>query len=356
MIGADSPRSPAETEAGSRFSDELLYSAAALYYLGDANQAEIAERLGTSRPTVSRLLSEARRRGIVRIDVMPPAVANEARLSSQLAKALGLDAVYLVATAPPGLGWPSLATGVVRALAESELTSGDVMLVSSGRTIYEVSRADLPAMPGTVVVPMIGGQDEPEPWYQSNEIARHLAAKIGGRPQFLYAPALPGEALHRTLLKEPSIRRILEFWTAARCAVVGVGAPPLSRQSIPGFVPTDAVSMRRAVGDVCSRFYDRDGKEVPFPGSERLVATDLEVLRQIPVTIGVAVGPEKAVSIETAARAGLLNRLVTDTETAVALLASGASSARKRKSPPTKRQPTPAAPRAVRARRGSADD
>jgi DNA-binding transcriptional regulator LsrR (DeoR family) len=38
-----------------------MYSAARLYYLEDATQADVAQRLGTSRATVSRLLSEARR-------------------------------------------------------------------------------------------------------------------------------------------------------------------------------------------------------------------------------------------------------------------------------------------------------
>ena len=59
-----------------RFTPELMYSAASLYYLQDSTQAEIAEHLGMSRATVSRLLSEARRVGIVRIDVVSPVVGN----------------------------------------------------------------------------------------------------------------------------------------------------------------------------------------------------------------------------------------------------------------------------------------
>ena len=58
--------------AGARFPPELMYAAARLYYLEDKNQAAVAEHLGTSRATVSRLLSEARRAGIVRIDVALP--------------------------------------------------------------------------------------------------------------------------------------------------------------------------------------------------------------------------------------------------------------------------------------------
>jgi DNA-binding transcriptional regulator LsrR (DeoR family) len=39
-----------------RFSPQLLYRAATLYYQQDATQAQVADRLGTSRATVSRLL------------------------------------------------------------------------------------------------------------------------------------------------------------------------------------------------------------------------------------------------------------------------------------------------------------
>ena len=40
-----------------------------MYYTDEATQAEVADHLQTSRATVSRLLEEARRQGIVRIEV-----------------------------------------------------------------------------------------------------------------------------------------------------------------------------------------------------------------------------------------------------------------------------------------------
>jgi DNA-binding transcriptional regulator LsrR (DeoR family) len=167
---------------------------------------------------------------------------------------------------------------------------------------------------------MIGGQDEPEAWYQTNEIVRRFAVNVGGHPSFLYAPALPGPELHATLMNDPAINRVLDLWRTARCAIVGVGPPPLARDSIPGFVPTGSLALRDAVGDVCSRFYDRDGRAVSFPGSDRLISTHLDDLRKIPVTIAVAVGDAKVVSIATGARAGYFTQLVTDTATATALI------------------------------------
>jgi DNA-binding transcriptional regulator LsrR (DeoR family) len=92
------------------------------------------------------------------------------------------------------------------------------------------------------------------------------------------------------------------------------------RSDIPQFVPTGSSSLRSAVGDVCSRFYDRNGDEIEFEGSDRLIAVELEALHHIPVTIAVAVGKDKVESIIAGARGGYFNQLVTDPSTAMAIL------------------------------------
>ena len=297
-----------------------MHAAATMYYLHDATQAEVAERLGTSRATVSRLLAEARRQGVVRIEVPPLVDQHDDALAEQVAVALGLRRVELAGPISGQLLGPTLAAPLGVVLRESRLQAGDVVLVASGRTIYETAQAQLPALPGVVIVPTVGGQDEPEAWYQINEITRQIAAKVGGRPSFLYAPALPSPELHTTLLDDASTSQVMSLWNQARVAILGIGAPPLQRQSISRFIPVDALALRRAVGDVCLRFFDHDGLPVEFPGSERLIATPFEVLRQIPVTIGLAVGTDKVAGIIAAARAGYINTLVTDVVTAAAIV------------------------------------
>jgi DNA-binding transcriptional regulator LsrR (DeoR family) len=152
----------------SRFSPQLMHAAATLYYLEDATQAEVASRLGTSRATVSRLLSEARRMGIVRIEVLDPAETWDQDLEPRTAAALGLSAVYIAPQAHEAMVGASLAPQLSAALADVALEPGDVLLVSSGRTVWEAAQAELPQLPGIVVTPTVGGQDEPEAWYQTN--------------------------------------------------------------------------------------------------------------------------------------------------------------------------------------------
>jgi DNA-binding transcriptional regulator LsrR (DeoR family) len=310
------------------FPPSLLYAAAKMYYTDEATQAEVAEHLQTSRATISRLLHEARRQGIVRIEVIP--ADNEAAhdLGSRVASVLGLTAVYIYDPLPTTgrgeavedvMGGP-LAAAVGRALLAVGLDIGDVMLVSSGRTIFEIARFELPRLPGVIVAPTVGGTDQPEAWFQTNEITRLIAERIGGRPAFLFAPALPGAELFQTLQTDPGIHRVLNLWPHARCVLTGVGAPPLLRSEAPQFVDMSSPELIEAVGDVCSRFFDRAGQPVQFPGSERLIAVDLETLKSIPTVVAVAAGANKVAPIIAAARVKLFSQLVTDPRTAEEIL------------------------------------
>jgi DNA-binding transcriptional regulator LsrR (DeoR family) len=307
-----------------------MYAAAKMYYNDEATQAEVAEQLQTSRATVSRLLREARLRGIVRIDVIPADSGTMHDLGSRVAAVLGLTAVYISdplaiserdEAIASSMG-SALAVAVGRALLAVGLDVGDVMLVSSGRTVYEIARFELPRMPGVIVAPTVGGTDQPEAWYQTNEITRLVAERIGGRPVFLYAPALPGAELFQTLQTDPSIQGVLNLWPHARCVLTGVGAPPLLRSDAPQFVNVaTSPDLIEAVGDVCSRFFNRAGQPVAFAGSERLIAVDIETLKSIPTVIAVAAGANKVAPIIAAARANLFSQLVTDPRTAEDILA-----------------------------------
>jgi DNA-binding transcriptional regulator LsrR (DeoR family) len=311
------PEAPTQGGFG-RFSPRAMFEAASMYYLGEATQAGVARALGMSRTTVSRLLSEARRCGIVRIEVVPPA-GDDDDVACRLAQRLGLRAVHLGSPGHVGTGSP-LGRALAAALAGVGLAPQDVLLVSCSRTLYEAAQGELPTLSRVRVVPMVGGQEEPEAWCHTNEITRQVAAKVGGHPVFLHAPALPSPELRERLVEDPATRQVLELWACARCAVVGVGAPPRARGSLPSFVARDPGLLRHAVGDVCYHFYSLDGGRVPFPGCERLMAIGEQALRALPTSIGVAAGFDKVPSIIGAARAGYLTDLVTDGATAAALL------------------------------------
>jgi DNA-binding transcriptional regulator LsrR (DeoR family) len=82
-----------------------------------------------------------------------------------------------------------------------------------------------------------------------------------------------------------------------------------------------------AVGDVLGHFFDADGQPVPNPIEERLMALSLDELGGIPTVICAAGGLSKVPSILGALRGGYVSVLITDEETALAMLGERAGEA-----------------------------
>jgi DNA-binding transcriptional regulator LsrR (DeoR family) len=296
------------------------YAAARLYFEEELSQATIAERLSVSPSTVSRLIAEARESGIVRIEIRPP--IPEARLGAELADALALRRVVVV---PDGNSaeQPLLARAAGDEVGELDLRVDDVLLLGWGRALWELSTTGLPPLPGVQIVPAVGGMNEAEPRFQSNEIVRRAAERSGAVPNLLHAPAMPSPTLRRALLADAAVQRIVGMWDRLDGAVVGIGVPPGRPGSFtPGHIDTSALldALSSAAGDIVTRYFDLTGRRVAYPNEQQLLAVSDEQLRVAGTVIAVAAGEDKHRGIVGAARAELIDVLVTDTSTAAAAL------------------------------------
>ena len=81
-----------------------------------------------------------------------------------------------------------------------------------------------------------------------------------------------------------------------------------------------ALLAQGAVGSMNSRFFDIDGRPVEHL-DRRTVAIEWADLAAIPQVIAIAAGSAKAVAIRAAVRSGAIDVLITDEETAEAILA-----------------------------------
>jgi DNA-binding transcriptional regulator LsrR (DeoR family) len=314
-------------ERASRFSPALdgdaaalrsaAYTAARLYYLQQLSQAEVAERLGVSRSTVSRLLAKARDLQIVRIEVRPPASADA--LADALAGTLGLRRAMVI-PAGPGVALAALADLAARVLASVDLAPGSVVALGWGRTMAQVVAA-LPPLPDVAIVPTIGGLAEQDASFQLNELVRRAAVASGGHAHFLHAPAMPSPALRRSLEGDPAIREVLACWDRISVALVGIGAPPSSVQRAWTHLPGSRGVLVDAVGDISWRYFDLAGEPVHYPEEQRLLGVSREQLAAAGTLLAVAAGVDKAPSILGACRTRLVDVLVTDSTTAEAVLA-----------------------------------
>lgn len=280
----------------------LMHTAARLHYLDGLSQLEVSRRMEVSTATVSRLLGLARDEGIVRIQVVDLDDADV--LGEKLAAALALKAVRVI----DGARAAALSAEVGALLLGAGLAPGAVLTIGWGRTVQSVIAAGLPRVPGLVVVPATGGMNETASHFQINEFVRKAAAQLGAEARFLHAPSIVSAELRAVLTRDPDTAPILAAWGRADAAIVGIGLPH------PG---TEAEA---AVGDVVRHYVDASGRDITWPGQADLMAISRAELQRTPLSIGLAMGRDKAAAIIGSARSGMINTLVTDTRAATAML------------------------------------
>lgn len=295
----------------------MLHTVAKLHYEADLPQVQIAKQLGLSTATISRLLQRARAEGIVRIevrDLVAPDVLGE-----RLAEVLKLRRVSVVDT-PAGSTPVTLAAPLATMLKVEGLRSGEVLALGWGRAVRAVLEAGLPPLPGVLVVPATGGMQQEAPHFQINEFVRIAAGQTGGTPHFIHAPYLPAAAARDSFLADPAIRHAVDLWDRIAVAVVGVGLPHALNPPEASVATPPEQRLVDAAGDVIRHYFDADGRMIDWEGEARMIAVSPEQLRAARLCVGVAVGENKALSIRAAARAGLISALVTDVQTAEAIL------------------------------------
>ncbi len=306
---------------------QLMVSVARMYYQQGLKQEEIAIRLKVSRASISLILAEARRSGIVEITIRNP-LEDNAELSRALCAQFGLARCMVV---PTSIRESDILIDLTASRAaevfDEEAKSGDTVGIAWGRTCHAfMSRyAARGFLQGMQVIPLIGGSNRNLERYQLNEMVRLFAEKLQATPSFIHAPALASSREDFELyMGSSSMKAIMEKWRAVNIAVVSVGAPPVSRE----FDGSRVLAARKKsaapeafpIGDICARYFDVKGRFVEDELSGRIIGIPVESLRRIPKILCVVGGPEKAYSLLGALKTGLITILVTDEKTAAAVL------------------------------------
>lgn len=290
---------------------------AKLHYEAEMAQVEIAKKLNMSTATVSRMLQKARSLGIVRIQVMDLAVPEE--ITERLTRALGLRAAAVIDTPSTGV-LAALAAPLRGLLGRQGLGPGSVIGIGWGRAVREVIQAGLPHLAQVDVVALNGGQQDAAAHFQINEFVRQAADQMGGRAHFLHAPYFSSAPLRQAFLADPGIRETIGLWDRLDCTIVGVGLPHRDGDPRKGDVVLNDAEKAGATGDVIRHYVDAAGNLLPWEGEQRMIAASPDQLRRAGLAIAVAAAGEKAPGIIGAVRSGMINALVTDTATALAIL------------------------------------
>jgi DNA-binding transcriptional regulator LsrR (DeoR family) len=294
-----------------------------LYYELGETQGRIAELLGVTRPQVSKLLKQARSEGIVEIRIHDrPDVESPA--AGELRDRFGLREVHLA----PGLAGPEdLTRRAVGRLAAHVLhgtvRDGRVIGIGDGAAISATADAmadsEAASPVAATVVPLCGGYWLAGP---AREPFRRIAEAVGAQAHGLLAPGLVDDAATKSaLVRHAGIRSVLELWERLDVAAFGIGGRGWGEASL-GPKLSRELEARGAVGEVLIAPFDLDGRFVARDAlRERTIAFDAADLPRVPTTVAVATGTSKVAPILGALRAGLVNVLVTDVETAGAVVA-----------------------------------
>ncbi|MFJ8791545.1 sugar-binding transcriptional regulator [Streptomyces sp. NPDC102462] len=306
----------------------LLVKVARMYHERGLRQPEIASHLHMSQPRVSRLLKEAADRNIVRTVVVSPDGVH-AEIEEALVEQYELRDAVVVDTEGTGPDViPALAAATATYL-DATLKGGDVIGISSwSATLLEavnVMHAKNPPV-AEDVVQIVGGSGSPEVQLHATRLTSRLAELTGARPVFAPSAALVGSRELRDLLsQEPAVVGVMKAWSRLTLALVGIGTlepSPLLRRSGNAIAAQEQHQLEElgAVGDVCTRYFDAEGRAVDAPFNDRIIGIAPEQLRTVDRRIGVAGGMSKLAAIRGAVRGGWINILITDIEVARALL------------------------------------
>ncbi len=318
---------------GGSAEDESLFlsEVARLYYIENLTQQQIARRIGGSRSNVSRVLKEARDRGLVEIRINSP-LRTAFDPQQELKARLGLREC-LVLSSEDSRGQDTESTdlrgkigGLTMRYLQENITDGSTVGVGWSRTVYlGLGERGLRKKRAVAVVQLMGSVGGSFPQLDGISITARFAELLGASAHYLHAPMLVSDvSVREGLLRDPNIRQTLETARRTDTMVIGIGAIDRDHgQYLTGYLndaDLEYIQGQGAVGDVCGSYFARDGSRVPLEMNSRTVAISFEDMRHIPNRIGVSFGANKVSANVGAARSGLINVLITDETTAVGML------------------------------------
>ena len=314
-----------------RFSDpkgkrlDLAARAAWLYYIKGRTQDEIATALNVSRPNAQRLVALAISENLIKFRLDHP-LLRSMELAERLLTTFGLKTCE-VALTESGQGSSLVGVAMLAAQTlETFLTPKEprVIALGTGRTMLEtVRQMPLMSRPDHKIVSVVGNisrDGKASPY----DVAMRLSDRIGAQCYPLPLPVITDTRAECAFLRaQRGYQAVSTLFGKADLVMVGVGSLGSEAQIlVDGFVDAQEIATLRrdgGVGEVVSRPLSIDGVEIDNEVTARLTALRLTPEPRCPVIV-VAAGREKVVPITAALRGRLATGLLTDEETAAALL------------------------------------
>jgi len=314
-----------------RDSRDSFSKIAALYYLADMSQDEIAEVYGISRFKVSRILKKCRSMKIVEFKVNsgPEYLP---KLENDIIEKLGVSRAIIV---PGGSTANESKANVARRAAKylEENIKDDMKIGLSWGSTMQLTTSYYPSgasFPKATVVQLSGSLCNRtilgDGYTDGNIFVLQLATKLQSSWSLFMVPFIvQNPALKGMLYEETEIRNHVALFRELDLAIVGIGSedPAKSVSYISGYLTyeeTKKLADEGMAADVCGTRLTIDGEIRETILTNRVLTIDLKDLRRTPEVCAVGAGTEKALSFIAGCRGGYINTVIMDEICALSII------------------------------------
>jgi DNA-binding transcriptional regulator LsrR (DeoR family) len=288
-------------------------------------QEEIAAKLGISRQSAQRLVSLSVSEGLIKVRLDHP-IGRCMDLAARLKSRYALDLVEVVPSDPASA---STTIGVAEAGAaeiERWLKRAEpmVMAIGTGRTLKAAVEQLMPMECPHHKVVSLTGNIAPDGSAAYYNVIFNIADSVKARSFPMPMPVIASSARERELLHaQPMVQQTLALAARADVTFIGVGEMgPEAPLFLDGFISEaelKALQKAGAVGEVCGWAFDADGRLIEGQTNERVASAPIPS-RESSLVVVIAKGRKKLPGIRAVVNRRLANGLITDEQTAEALL------------------------------------
>lgn len=296
---------------------ELLLKVAHYYYIEGLTQSQIAKRISLSRPTIVRMLQQAREDGLVEIRLtkdLPQTTLLESKIEKTFINK-GLNEVIVVGAAndSPKEAVAKAASQYLKRVIRPQHLLG----VGWSTTLSYVPAHFSPGQYNPKGIVQLVGSAGKIPGANAYEIAIKLGSTFDVPVEHMPTPAIvESKQIRDALMRDATIRHTMDFAPKCDIGLVGIGEVSDSSTMIQtGYLKSqdlEFVAAKEGVGDILGHYYDINGQEIDTPWQDRIMGMSLKQLCQIDNVIGVATGKEKSLAVWGALHGGYINTLIVD--------------------------------------------
>ncbi|WP_019552587.1 sugar-binding transcriptional regulator [Propionispira raffinosivorans] len=306
---------------------EVLRTIAKLYYKDNFTQSQIATRYGLSRPKVSRLLTESRKTGIVKIFIADE-VDIEEELQEQLLQKYHLKAVRVVSIPNDDKSLAQQITAQEAAkFMVNLLEAGDIVGVSWGYTIYTIARAfPTLTLPNIELVQLSGNLDNVNRASRADEILGILSQKLHAENAYTFpCPAMvDNEIILDTMLHDNRIRKVFDKAQNCNKAIVNIAAIDENDCLLKGgYIDNKKLEQlmnKQVAGRICCHYINTNGDVCDENLDRRTMGVKLEELKKKRFVMTCITSEKKLKPLVAALKGEYINVLVIDSICAEKLL------------------------------------